>query len=164
MISFLYTDVRPPGTWQTRKQAIMRRKWIHGKLFKAVADVRFGRQGWDSTIRKVIRQVSRNEMKATVCDMRSTLVLSSEFRSQEKVVMGLHEEGKFWKSKEYHGAMQQLQRVPHVVFVSLRNIEIFEEVILLVSLKTTNHRCRKLSASRPHELRKIHQHLMTKWP
>lgn len=89
-------------------------------------------------------------------------MLSSEFRSQEKVVMGLHEEGKFWKSKEYHGAMQQLQRVPHLVFGSLRDIEIFEEVILLVSLKTTNRRSRKLSTSQPHELRKIHQHLMTK--
>lgn len=44
--------------------------------------------------------------------------------------------------------------VPHVVFGSLRDIEIFEEVMadLSVPLKTTDHRSRKLNTSQPHEI------------
>lgn len=66
--------------------------------------------------------------------------------------MGLHEEGKFWKSKEYHGAIQQLQRVPRVVFGSLRDIEIFEEAMVKSSSSFIENRSRKLRTFQPHEL------------
>lgn len=43
--------------------------------------------------------------------------------------MGLHEKGKFWEFRECYGAVQQLQKVPHVTFGPLKDIEIFEEVV-----------------------------------
>lgn len=82
------------------------------------------------TIRKVIRQVSRNKNNR-VWPEKHIGVLSSEFHSQEKGVMQLHEEGQFWKVLEIQvvsWSRAAAAKVPHVIFGSLRDIEIFGEV------------------------------------
>lgn len=49
---------------------------IHGKLFKAVADARFGRQGKDPLPSEKSSD-RRLEIKTTVCDLRNKLGYSA---------------------------------------------------------------------------------------